>query len=121
MSNTDSIREEANAAEVRGSSVLPGRRLSLSQLALILIWPLVLLGVWIVFFAPAAPTSDVAPVVVYQVNERMRVHGEAGLAGEELIRKLDEEVDVLVQAGYVVIDARTILGTPPEYEVGEGP
>lgn len=121
MANIDPVREAASGSGVRTEPALPARRMSLGQLALILIWPMVLLGAWVFFFAPAAPTSDVAPVVVYQVNERMRVHGAAGLSGEELIRKLDEEVDVLVQAGYVVIDARTVLGAPAEYEVGEGP
>lgn len=92
---------------------------SVGLIALIVLWPLCLLAAWVYFFAPANVDGAGTPVVVYEVNERMRLHSLTGLEGEDMIRKLDEEVEVLVQGGYVVIDARTILGAPPKYTVGD--
>lgn len=100
---------------------------TLGQLALVLLWPLAVLGAWLVFIAPdsgqvAAAVEGIQerpPVVVFNVTDRMRYHGRAGLDSNEVIKKLDDEVAILVESGYVVIDARTILGTPDAYVVGD--
>jgi len=103
------------------------RPLSLAQLALILLWPLIVLGAWGLFIAPDAGEVSAAvsglkerpPVVVFNVTDRLRFHGRAGLDTNEALRKLDDEVATLVEAGYVVVDARTVLGSPDDFVVGD--
>lgn len=116
---------DANTAREASASQTTG--FTLGQLALVLLWPLVVLGLWILFLAPdsgrvaaaVAGMQERPPVVVFNVTDRMRYHGRAGLDSNEVIKKLDEEVATLVESGYVVIDARTILGTPDAYVVGD--
>lgn len=97
------------------------------QLGVVLLWPLGVLAFWVLCIAPKNEDVRAAiegvrerpPIVVFDVTDRLRFHGRAGLNANDSLKKMDEEVQTLVDSGYVVIDARTILGSPANYRVGD--
>lgn len=94
------------------------------QLLFIALWPMALVALVIFTGIGVASKAELelakdgirarTPVIVLNFTDQIRALERRGLNSEEIMEQLDARVEQLAQAGYVVIDSRSVLGAPEQ-------
>lgn len=121
--STSPIAHDAAVEKRPPVAVLFG--LTFSQLLLVLGWPVVVAGVF--FLLIGATKQDLQQVVegvrvrppmkVIYVTDRVDSLIKQGASPDEALMQMQREVDALVKAGYIVMDGRSVMGSPEAIEI----